>query len=120
VKSAAQAGQSGVFSGPGLVLLAEPGKDIGDDSAFSRSVWARYGGARDRAALIEDMRQFGLECGTEASDPAAIADCQKVEQANSVCFDVWALTIAPASDRASDAVVKQPRYARRCLGALAP
>lgn len=122
----AEAGSNGAAS-PGnavLVYTPEPGKNFGDETAFSRSVAARYPAAASMAALTADLADQGLRCsdlnGVPPAPDMALMDCGRTDQVGATpCFDAFFVTIikAPGENmgRVTDA-----RYARRCLGLMEP
>lgn len=77
----------------------------GEDSAFARSVNARYAAGVTRAQLLTDLRAQGFNC--EASG----ASCTHVAM-QEACADVRTVDITP--DGAISA-----SHALRCMGALA-
>jgi hypothetical protein len=104
-----------------LVFTPEPGKDFGDETAFSRSVAARYPAPRPLEALLADLTSQGMSCSGLTAVPTgpdmALMDCVRTDSAGGACFDAFALTVtkAPGEGMAS---ATRARYARRCLGAL--
>lgn len=109
------------FSGPALDFTPEPGKDFGDQTAFTRSVAQRYRAPSPIAMLTDDLKAFGMACspftGIPPSPTMPLMDCGRVEEAGGSCFDSFAVTLfkAPGDGMAR---VDDARYARRCLGAL--
>ncbi|UPT64589.1 MAG: hypothetical protein M0D54_08845 [Hyphomonadaceae bacterium JAD_PAG50586_4] len=77
----------------------------GEDSAFARSVTARYASGVTRAQVLADLRAQGFSC--EASG----ASCTHVAM-QEACADVRTVDIAP------DGVISAS-HALRCMGALA-
>ncbi|WP_135210657.1 hypothetical protein [Vitreimonas flagellata] len=77
----------------------------GEDSAFARSVTARYASGVTRAQLLADLRAQGFSC--EASG----ASCTHVAM-QEACADVRAVDIAQDGTISASHVL-------RCMGALA-
>lgn len=77
----------------------------GEDSAFARSVHARYAAGVTRAQLLADLRAQGFSCETSG------ASCTHVAM-QEACADVRTVDIAPDGTIGAS-------HALRCMGALA-
>lgn len=97
--------QPGLANRPALDFSGAASTDnMGEDSAFARSVSARYGAGMAAADIIADVRAQGFECVADQSS------CTRTVMEDA-CAVAWVVDIDPSGAASG-------RHFKRCMGAL--